>query len=86
MKTTKILALLLALTLTLAGCGVITSPDGHTEVITGQITIPEEEPRESQDTQPEEIDPFEIHIGALKGPTAMGMIYMISDDGVISYT
>lgn len=82
MKALKTLALLLGLTLTLSACGLITSPDGPTEVITGGSP----QQSEPQDTQPEEIGETGIRIGALKGPTAMGMILMISDDGVNSYT
>lgn len=89
MKALKTLALTLALLLALSACGVITSPDGPTQVVGGSAT--EEEPA----AQPPEVQPQEeeqpvedaaLRVGALKGPTVMGLIRMISDDGVNSYT
>ena len=91
MKPLKTLALMLALALTLTACGVISSDDGPTEVVGAS------QPAEPQDTvQPEETapqpagkDPIQtepVRVGALKGPTAMGLVRMMSDDGVNSYT
>lgn len=80
MKVLKILALLLALTLTLTACGLITSADGPTEVITGGGP----EQSEHQDTQPEEFDEFELHIGALKGPTSMGMVKLMEERFILA--
>ena len=91
MKPLKTLALMLALALTLTACGVISSDDGPTEVVGAS------QPAEPQETvQPEETvpqpagkDPIQtepVRVGALKGPTAMGLVRMMSDDGVNSYT
>lgn len=89
MKPLKTLALILALTLT--ACGVIRSGDGPTEVVGGaQPAGPQEAVQpEATAPQPAGEDPMQtesIRVGALKGPTAMGLIYMLSDDGVNSYT
>lgn len=75
MKVLKTLALTLGLILALTACGVIRSGDGPTEVITGGS------PGQSghQDTRPEEFDEFELHIGALKGPTSMGMVKLMEE-------
>lgn len=88
MKALKYLAMTLVLALTFTACGVIRSDDGPTEVITGGSgqSEPQNVQPETQDTQPEEVDNTALRVGALKGPTAMGMILMISDDGVNSYT
>lgn len=82
MKALKTLALLLGLTLTLSACGLITSPDGPTEVITGGSSGQSE----PQDAQPEEFDEFELHIGALKGPTSMGMVKLMEERFVLAST
>lgn len=92
MKVLKTLALALALLLTLSACGLIGGPDGPTEVIGGSAgteppekAAPTEEPALAEGTVPAgEYAP--LRVGALKGPTAMGMIRMISDDGVNGYT
>lgn len=92
MKFVKTLALMLALLLTLSACGVIGGPDGPTEVVGGTVeTEPAEEPAPERKSDPAgETVPAgkynPLRVGALKGPTAMGMIRMISDDGVNSYT
>lgn len=85
MKALKTLALTLALLLALSACGVIRSDDGPTQVVGG--SAPAEEPAPAPET-PEEVPPEvpALRVGALKGPTAMGLIRMISDDGVNSYT
>ena len=85
MKALKTLALALVLLLALSACGVIRSDDGPTQVVGGSA------PAEKQETAPEspEETPPEVpalRVGALKGPTAMGLVRMISDDGVNSYT
>lgn len=87
MKALKILSLALALLLALSACGVIRSDDGPTQVVGGA------QPAESQEpAQPEEPDSmpdwelWAVRAGALKGPTAMGMVHMMADDGVNSYT
>lgn len=89
MKALKTLALALALLLALSACGVIRSGDGPTEVVGG--SAPAEEPADRTPEAPskEEEPPVEdagLRVGALKGPTAMGLIRMISDDGVNRYT
>lgn len=91
MKALKTLALVLALLLALSACGVITSPDGPTQVVGGsQSAEPQETvPPEEAAPQPAGEDPIQtesVRVGALKGPTAMGLMRMISDDGVNSYT
>ena len=91
MKPLKTLVLMLVLALTLTACGVISSDDGPTE---GGGASQPAEPQET--VQPEETapqpagkDPIQtepVRVGALKGPTAMGLVRMMSDDGVNSYT
>ncbi|WP_295734524.1 ABC transporter substrate-binding protein [uncultured Oscillibacter sp.] len=87
MKALKTLALALALLLALSACGVIRSDDGPTQVVGG--SNPAEEPAsETAPESPEEAPPevSALRVGALKGPTAMGMVRMMSDDGVNRYT
>ena len=87
MKALKTLALALALLLALSACGVIRSDDGPAQVVGG--SNPAEEPAsETAPESPEEAPPevSALRVGALKGPTAMGMIRMMSDDGVNRYT
>lgn len=83
----KTLALALALLLALSACGVIRSDDGPAQVVGG--SNPAEEPAsETAPESPEEAPPevSALRVGALKGPTAMGMVRMMSDDGVNRYT
>ena len=87
MKALKTLALALALLLALSACGVIRSDDGPAQVVGG--SNPAEEPAsETAPESPEEAPPEvpALRVGALKGPTAMGMVRMMSDDGVNRYT
>ena len=89
MKTLKTLALALALLLALSACGAIRSDDGPTQAAGG--SAPAEEPAEQppqEEARPEEepVEAAALRVGALKGPTAMGLIRMISDDGVNRYT
>jgi len=81
MKTLKPLALALALSLLLTACGVIGGPDGPVEAVTGGGTEQPEtqdiQPLEVPDAQPEEPDEAALRVGALKGPTAMGMVKMM---------
>ena len=87
MKALKTLALALALLLALSACGVIRSGDGPTQAAGG--SSPAEEPApETAPESPEEAPPevSALRVGALKGPTAMGMVRMMSDDGVNRYT
>lgn len=87
MKALKTLALALALLLALSACGVIRSDDGPTQVVGG--SNPAEEPAsETAPESPEEAPPevSALRVGALKGPTAMGMVRMMSDDSVNRYT
>ncbi len=87
MKALKTLALALALLLALSACGVIRSDDGPAQVVGG--SNPAEEPAsETAPESPEEAPPevSALRVGALKGPTAMGMVRMMSDDGVNRYT
>ena len=87
MKALKTLALALALLLALSACGVIRSDDGPTQAAGG--SSPAEEPAsETAPESPEEAPPevSALRVGALKGPTAMGMVRMMSDDGVNRYT
>lgn len=91
MKALKTLALILALALTLTACGVIRSDDGPTEVVGGGQPAESREaaPPEETAPQPAGEDPMQtesIRVGALKGPTAMGLVRMMSDDGVNQYT
>ncbi len=89
MKTAKKLTLLLALllTLTAAGCGQSgTAPAGSSE------TDPPEVQDAGTKNPPEEeagtalVETVSIRAAALKGPTAMGMVHMMADDGINSYT
>lgn len=87
MKALKTLALAVALLLALSACGVIRSDDGPAQVVGG--SNPAEEPAsETAPESPEEAPPevSALRVGALKGPTAMGMVRMMSDDGVNRYT
>ena len=87
MKALKTLALALALLLALSACGVIRSDDGPAQVVGG--SNPAEEPAsETAPESPEEAPPevSALRVGALKGPTAMGLVRMMSDDGVNRYT
>lgn len=87
MKALKTLALALALLLALSACGVIRSDDSPAQVVGG--SNPAEEPAsETAPESPEEAPPevSALRVGALKGPTAMGMVRMMSDDGVNRYT
>ena len=87
MKALKTLALALALLLALSACGVIRSDNGPAQVVGG--SNPAEEPAsETAPESPEEAPPevSALRVGALKGPTAMGMVRMMSDDGVNRYT
>ena len=86
MKALKTLALALALLLALSACGVIRSGDGPTQAAGG--SSPAEEPApETAPESPEEAPPEvpALRVGALKGPTAMGLIRMIADGGVNRY-
>lgn len=90
MKTLKTLALALALLLALSACGVTRSGDGPTEVTgSSQPAEPQEAPGPEETVPQPAEDPIQtepVRVGALKGPTAMGMVYMMSDDGVNQYT
>ena len=87
MKALKTLALALALLLALSACGVIRGEDGPAQVAGGSNPV-EEPASETAPESPEEAPPEvpALRVGALKGPTAMGLIRMISNDGVNSYT
>ena len=90
MKALKTLALTLALLLALSACGVITSPDGPTQVVGGSAPAEEQEipaQPEISEERPEELFPsrdpepaVSMRIGALRGPTAMGMAKMLGND------
>lgn len=90
MKVLKTLSLALALLLALSACGVITSPDGPTEVVGGSAPAEEREipaQPEISEERPEELFPsrdsepaVSMRIGALRGPTAMGMAKMLGND------
>lgn len=88
MKALKTLALALALLLALSACGLIRSDGGPTEAEGG--AQPAAEPQEA--APPEETDSlpdwelWAVRVGALKGPTAMGLVHMMADDSVNSYT
>ena len=87
MKALKLLALTLAVALSLTACGVIGGPDGPTVIITGGSDGSAEAGTDSGSPQPDPAEEFvSFRAGALKGPTAMGMIYMIASDGVDAYT
>ena len=86
MKILKTLALALALLLALSACGVIRGGDGPAQAAGG--SSPAEEPApETAPESPEEAPPEvpALRVGALKGPTAMGLIRMIADGGVNRY-
>lgn len=88
-KTAALLALILVLTA--CGGGTISGPDGPT------VKVPESGPAADAGTQ-EDVTPPEdgpgpaddltvpVRAAALKGPTAMGMVRMMADDGINSYT
>nr|WP_325211173.1 ABC transporter substrate-binding protein [uncultured Oscillibacter sp.] len=89
MKAMKTLALVLTLLLALSACGVITSDDGPTQVVGNPAPAEEAANQPAQEEPKDDEQPVEdasLRVGALKGPTAMGLIRMISDDGVNSYT
>ena len=87
MKALRTLTLVLALTLALTACGLIQSSDGPTQVVTnGGPMQTGLQDAQAPEAPPEEVEAASLRIGALKGPTAMGMIRMLSDDGVNSYT
>ena len=91
MKPLKTLVLMLVLALTLTACGVISSDDGPTEVVGASQPAEPQETVQPEETAPQPAgkDPIQtepVRVGALKGPTAMGMVRMMSDDGVNSYT
>ena len=89
MKALKTLALTLALLLALSACGVIRSDDGPTQVVGSSAPAeePTDQPPEARPQEEEQpVEDTALRVGALKGPTAMGLIRMISDDGVNSYT
>ena len=90
MKAMKTLALVLALLLTLSACGPVRG-GGSAETEGGSQPAESPEAAGPEETAPqpagEEPLPTEsLRVGALKGPTAMGMVYMMSDDGVNQYT
>ena len=75
MKALKTLALALALLLTLTSCGgVITNSDGPNQVIPDGGAPAEES---SEPLPLEEDAVYPLHVGALKGPTAMGLVEMM---------
>ena len=91
MKPLKTLVLMLVLALTLTACGVISSDDGPTEVVGASQPAEPQETVQPEETAPQPAgkDPIQtepVRVGALKGPTAMGLVRMMSDDGVNSYT
>ena len=88
MKALKTLALVLALLMTLSACGGTRSGGAPAETEGGSApaeTVPPEETA-PQPAGEDLVQTESIQVGALKGPTAMGMIRMISDDGVNGYT
>ena len=89
MKALKTLALILALALTLTACGAIRSDGEPTEAAGGSQPTESQEPAQPEGEAPAGEDSIQseaIRVGALKGPTAMGMVRMISDGGVNRYT
>ena len=90
MKPLKMLALALVLLLTLTACGGTRGGDAPAEAEGGsapaEAPAQQETPPAEAPEAPAEIESLALRVGALKGPTAMGMIHMISDDGVNSYT
>ena len=82
MKALKTLAFALALLLTLTACGgAITGGGGPAAVVPGG-GAPAEAPPEAPETPAEEDAVYPLHIGALKGPTAMGLVEMMERRGV----
>ena len=88
MKVLKTLALVLALLLTLSACGVIRGNDGSTEPVGGSAPAEEADGQTAQaplDTSADEMhEEFPLLIGALKGPTAMGMVKMMEWKSVLA--
>ena len=82
MKALKTLALALALLLALSACGVIRSGGGPAQAAGG--SAPGEESGPAEGSLPPEEMPDELYllqIGALKGPTAMGLVQMMERRG-----
>ena len=88
MKAWKTLALALALLLALSACGA--TRGGEAPETTGGSAPAEEAGTPPASEEPEDgevpLEEARVRVGALKGPTAMGLIRMISDDGVNQYT
>ncbi len=88
MKAWKTLALALALLLALSACGA--TRGGEAPETTGGSALAEEAGTPPASEEPEDgevpLEEARVRVGALKGPTAMGLIRMISDDGVNQYT
>ncbi len=80
-KIVKTLALILALILALAGCGVIRSDDGPTQVVGGSAD-PQGGQTPPEPTVPDGGADGPIRVGALKGPTAMGMVDLMATPGI----
>lgn len=85
MKALKTLALALALLLALSACGVIRSGDGPTEVVGGSAPREGESGSVPPETTEAPVDmpdaDYLLRIGALKGPTAMGLVEMMERRG-----
>ena len=86
MKVMKTLALALALLLALSACGVIRG-DAPTQVVSGSAPAEETQNTPAEDPAPPDDTPDEAYplwVGALKGPTAMGLVRMMEKRGVIA--
>lgn len=90
MSVWKKMAALLALVLLLSACGGGTAggPDGPAERIPGSDSAdtapPEDAPSPEEGNAPIDEPAVPVRFAVLKGPTAMGMVRMMADDGVNS--
>lgn len=76
------LCLTLLLLLSLAACGVITSDDGPTQVVTGSSDQPDtQDVQPAEEPAPEREDAVQMRVAALKGPTAMGLVDLMFTPG-----
>ncbi len=83
MKGLKTLSLALVLLLILSACGMIRTGDDPTEVEGGSAPA-EETPEASAPPENTPDEAYPLSIGALKGPTAMGLVKMMEQRGEIA--
>ena len=73
-------AAILAMVLLFAGCGQTKTESSGTESTVSESTVSESTQTESSTAAAETEDETPVHVLALKGPTAMGMVKMMSDN------